>query len=412
MSAAVLDHHPHAGQLVHVRGRRPARVRRELRQLADVSDLLRYLFASDDVSQLWLTPRWTDAHPLADVDRAWLPVDAGRGPAAIVTPALNRRLREATREASGAELLEALEVYARALGAGLAGSPGQTAEMLLRGVLARRRALEPLRELPALPIVTEPVLSWIRPLLPDEAELPWLLAIDRRGAYLHSMALCDLGIGEPVLLERPDWRELLWTPGYYLAKLAPWRELILPDPVRCARVGEQIWLTMPALRLAAALGLVLEVECAWVWRRRSRVLKSIAERIARARGELEATEGRAAAIARSLLKRTYTELVGRLRMEAHRGTPLYRPDWHAAIVADARARVFRGGLELARCELAPAACAIDCWYVLAATPELPPALEAQHWRLSAAVPTARVDLAVFDDASVVELQSRIREATR
>jgi hypothetical protein len=410
MSTAVLDEHPALGQLVHIDGKRPARVRRELRRLVDLHDLVRYLFASEEVTQLWCTVRWSDAHPIADVDRAWLPVDAGAArAAAVVSPSLNRRLRASMEHASGDELLAAIALYSRALGVTIAGSPGQTAETLLRGILARRGAFQPLREPDALPIVSEPVLSWIRPLLPDEATMPWVLAIDRRGAYLHSMALCDLGVGEPVLLEDPDWHELIWTPGYYLATLAPWPELVLPDPVRCNRPGDVHWLTMPTLRLAAALGLVLEVSSAWCWPRRSRVLLPIAERIANARQQLNPAE-LPAAIALALLKRTYVELVGRLRMDAHRGTPLFRPDWHAAIVADSRARVFRGGLELAHADLVPAACAIDCWYVLAPTPELPPGLDPNWWRLSAAVPAPQIGLDVFDGARVAELQSRVAAA--
>jgi hypothetical protein len=412
VSAAVLDQQGDGHSVVHIAGRHPARVRRELLALADLHALVRHLNTSDEVSQLWCTVRWSDAHPIADVDRAWLPVEVGPRPAAVVSPSLNRRLRSSMAHATGAQLLEAIVLYSRSLGVSIAGSPGQTAEALLRGILARREALEPLAAVDTLPAVVEPVLSWIRPLLPDEAAQPWFLAIDRRGAYLHSMALTDLGIGEPVQLDNPDWPEFIWTAGYYLTRLAPWREVILPDPIRCNRQGDEFWLTMPALRLAVALGMVLEVRSAWVWPRKSRVLLPIAERITRARRDIDAGASLPAAIATALLKRAYVELVGRLRMDAHRGTALYRPDWHAAIVADSRARVFRGALELANVDRAPAACAIDCWYVLAPTPEMPPGLDPKHWRFkSDPVPASAIGV---DDwpQSVGELQSRVLEASR
>jgi hypothetical protein len=299
-------------------------------------------------------------------------------------------------------------VLERELGVTYQHSPAFTAENLLRGLLARRD------ECRALPLpsaaehwraVNEPTLAWVRALLPSELASPWVLAIDRRSAYLHSMLLCDVGLGEPHHVERPDWPGLIWTPGYYHARLRPWREMYLPDPVRLKRPGDWHWLTAPTLRLADLLGLVLDVDEAWVWPRKSRVLASIAQRLMRARA---APEGDAVA------KDAYKRLVGRLRARFHRGTPLYRPDWYAHIVADARARIWTAAERtLDENEMAPAACNLDCWYYLADLAELPAAFDPKWWHLDAAAPAERVGLDCFgEDASVAALAKRVKAAAR
>lgn len=418
MTIAVIDTRG-AEQVIHIASRRaPARFQRAIAALADLVDVGAHLHASDAVTQLWLTPRWQAARTIADLEHAWTPARfAGSTPSAIVAPALNRRLAVQLELVDGGALLAALELLRDSLGVSLEGTPGQTAEMLLRGALAKRGAFEPLRAPETLPLVNEPTLSWIRSLDLDEQTRPWVLAIDRRAAYLHSMALCDVGLGEPRHAETLDWRAYVWRPGYYHARIGAWHEVNMPDPIRLGRAGDWHWLTAPTLRLGEQLGLVLEVDEAWVWPRRSRVLVPLARRIQQARFAFSAHAPHLVPIGDPLLKRMYTEVIGRLRADFHRGTPLYRPDWYAHIVADARCRIWRAAYTMLREDaIAPAACNLDCWYVLSELPELPPAFRksplAEWWRLDAAAPVERVGLEVFDGQRVSVLSARVRKAGR
>ena len=306
--------------------------------------------------------------------------------------------------------MSAQDVLERELGVSYQHSPAFTAENLLRGLLARR---DELRTLP-LPNIAEhwgatnePTLAWVRPLLPDEQACAWVLAVDRTGAYLHSMQLCDVGLGEPEHLVEPWWPSHIWRPGFYHARIKPWLELCLPDPIRLRRSGDWFWLTTPTLRLAATLGLVLEVDEAWIWPRKSRVFASIARRIIRARAaELLPTDD-------AIVKDAYKRLVGRLRARFHRGTPLYRPDWYAHIVADARARIWNAAYTTLRADaIAPAACNLDCWYYLADRPELPTAFDPKWWHLDAAAPADRVGLEVFAEGSAAPVVAKRVKAAR
>lgn len=394
MSVAVIDAHPSGASVVYRAGHTSAaRLGRSIGSVADLVEVGQHLHASDGTTQLWLTPRYSSGRAIADLTHAWTPARwAADWPAAIVAPALNRRLGPFLALVDGAALLGTLELISAKLRVGVQGAPAYTAELLLRASLARLGAEQPALEQLELPAVTEPELSWIRPLDADEQRRPWLLAIDRRGAYLQSMVLCDVGIGSPEHVERPDWRSSLWTPGLFHARIRPWREVYLPDPLRLGRTGSLHWLTMPALRLGAALGLVEDVDEAWFWPRRSRALRPVAQRIISARRAIADEAPELSPWADPLLKRAYTELVGRLRWQGHRGTLLYRPDWHAHIVADARSRVWRDAWAFAHGSSgeAPAAVATDAWYVFAERPELPEAFDPRYWRLDKAVPAAEV----------------------
>jgi hypothetical protein len=128
-----------------------------------------------------------------------------------------------------------------------------------------------------------------------------------------------------------------------------------------------------------------------VWPRKSRVLKPVAEKIIAARKTFASSAPELVRYADPLLKRAYTELVGRLRWHKHRGGPLYRPDWHAHIVADSRSRAWWWALNYQQqTDCAPVAVAVDCWYVLADRAELPPGFDPRYWRLDKTVPLEAV----------------------
>jgi hypothetical protein len=391
VSVAVVDLLPAAGQVVFIPGHaRPARFRASPRSLEDLTAIGATLHQSDGVTQLWLTPRWCAGRELEGVSRAWTPQTWQGDNAAVVAPSRDRRLGTLLSSVDGRTLFDLLQALSSSLSVAPESTPGRTAEMLLRAALGRRGEFAPLRLPSPTPWVTEPVLNWIRPLQPDERELgTWVLAVDRIGAYLHSMLLADVGLGEPELKARcPDWREFVWTPGYYHARLEPEEAGYLPDPLSSGPAAEWHWITTPTLRLGALLERVLEVDRMVVWPRKSRALAPVAKRIIAARGALPES---LRPIGEPLLKRMYKELVGRLRADFHRGTPLYRPDWYSLIVADARTRIWRAGFEMAAAtRWRPAAVNIDCWYVCWPRVELPPGFDPRHWKLKGAART--VDL--------------------
>jgi hypothetical protein len=386
VSAAVVDLLPNVGQVLYIRGRaRPARFRAEPRSLADLGAIGATLHQSDGVTQLWLTPRWSAGRPLEGITRAWTPQTWLGEPAAVVMPALDRRLEALLAEVDGKSLFDTLESLRVSFTIGNESTPGRTAEALLRHALSRRGEYQPLRLPSPLPWVTEPVLNWIRPLEAGEREIgTWVLAVDRIGAYLHSMLLADVGLGEPTvrLASGADWRNLIWTPGYFHARLAPETAQYLPDPLHSGPVGGWAWLTTPTLRLGVVLDRILDVDQMVTWPRRSRALAPVARRIHAARAALPDS---LRPIGEPLLKRTYTELVGRLRADFHRGTPLYRPDWYSIIVADARCRIWRAAADMAGlAPWTPAAINIDCWYVAWPRMELPPGFDPRFWKIKAA----------------------------
>jgi hypothetical protein len=385
MSAAVLDLHPSGASVIY-RADHPApgRVQRPLATFADLAYVLGQLEPLG-VHQLWLTPRWLREHRIPDwprderqVLRGWCPIGMS---SAIVSPSMQRFAFD--RPPDGASLARALAVVSRGLGVQLGGSMGATVGQLLGAALARRD--EPPLDFAQLPDVAEPTLFWIRPLDVDEREQPWLLAVDRRGAYLHAMELAELGVGQPEHLALDP--ELLHSgrAGYYHLQLRAWPHVYLPDPYPRRQTDAWHWLTEPSVRLALAQKLIVGADDAWLWPHKSKVLKPIAERVRRA--QRLASDEHVEAVALPILKRAYTAFVGRLRIESARGTPSYRPDWHAHIVADARERFWRTG---AAFEHLPAAADVDCWYVPSSSTELPPDVNPAWYRVKAAVPMAKV----------------------
>lgn len=417
MSAAVVDTHSAAGQVIYVRGHaRPGRFQRDVRSLADLAAIAATLQQSDGVTQLWLTPRFTVGRELVGITRAWTPLRLRGEACAVVVPALDRRLSELLATVEGQSLFDLLDSVGLSLGIGVESTPGRTAEALLRGSLDRKGEYAPLSHPSPIPWVTEPVLNWIRPLERDELErATWILAVDRIGAYLHSMLLVDMGVGDPTVIGPcPDWSSLVWTPGYFHARLAPEdTAAYLPDPLHhSGAAGEWEWITTPTLRLGTLLDRVREVDRMVVWTRKRRALAPIAKRIIAARNALPAS---LRPYGEPLLKRMYKELVGRLRADFHRGTPLYRPDWYALIVADARTRAWRAAFEMAaRTRWRPAGMNIDCWYVPWPRVELPPGFDPRHWQIKGAARLSDELAGHFErrELSIVARSLRAPEARR
>jgi len=376
---AVLDTDPELGQVLVYGNSRRGRVQLEVQAFAQ----LVYLADAADVYQLWLTPRWVATHAIADL-QPWsvVPTEDERRRVAIVAPSLDRRLEPfAAPSVTGAALLGALVQLEAQLGTWFTATPGRTAEVMIRTDLRRRGRHEPV-ELPA--VVTrghvESWWDWMRPLTPEEAARPYIVAVDKHAAFLTTMSHVELGIGQPELVERAvgfDRR----LPGYWHVRTARWEHPGLPDPTRATGAPGRReepegwrWLTTPSVRAAHELGLLLELDQAYVWRQHGRLLQPFAARIRAARDTLGAqADSEAVRIALAAVKRLYTSLIGRLRMLRESGPdPLYRPDWHDHLVAESRVNLWHNVRQLAE---PPAACAIDCWYVPSAAAAAPAGLK-------------------------------------
>lgn len=405
---AVLDDDPEVGQVLWKAGGGSGR----LHNRYDTFTQLVYLADVANVYQLWLTPRWLLHNGAIPDMAAWnvaptvrVKTQDERRRVAIVAPSLDRRLEPfAAPATTGAGLLAALVQLEDQLGTWFTATPGRTAEAMIRTDL-RRRGRHELVELPEL--VTrghlEGPFDWIRPLTPDEASRPYVLALDKHAAYLTAMGHLELGIGEPEHQLRENFPEAQFDrrlPGYWhvrtrnypLAPSAPISDkrseqvnlgspVGLPDPTRASGAPGRReesdgwrWLTTPSVRAANDLGLLLELDQAYVWRQHGRLLAPFAARIRGARDALSAQpDSEAVRIALSALKRLYASLIGRLRMVRESGPdPLFRPDWHDHLVAEARVNLWHNARQLAE---PPAACAIDCWYVPSTTAAAPAGLK-------------------------------------
>src|SRR5579859_415529 len=371
---AVLDDDPEVGQVLWKSGGGSGRLHGQYESFPQ----LVYLADLANVYQLWLTPRWVASHELADL-QPWsvVPTEDDRRRVAIVAPSLDRRLEPfAAPATTGAALLRALLELEVQLGTWFTATPGRTAEAMIRTDLRARGRHEPV-ELPDFVKRghLEGPFDWIRPLTPDEASRPYVLALDKHAAYLVAMGHLELGIGEPEhRVFRENAGELMFDrrlPGYWKVRVAgfPRAALRLPDPTRAGGAPGRReepegwrWLTTPSVRAADELGLLLELDEAYVWRQHGRLLAPFAARIRAARDALSAQpDSEAVRIALSALKRLYASLIGRLRMVRESGPdPLFRPDWHDHLVAEARVNLWHNVRQLAE---PPAACAIDCWYV-------------------------------------------------
>src|SRR5579859_1557809 len=387
---AVLDDDPEVGQVLWKSGGGSGRLHGQYESFPQ----LVYLADLANVYQLWLTPRWVASHELADL-QPWsvVPTEDDRRRVAIVAPSLDRRLEPfAAPATTGTGLLHALVELQEQLGTWFTATPGRTAEAMIRGDLRARGRHEPV-ELPDFVKRghLEGPFDWIRPLTPDEASRPYVLALDKHAAYLVAMGHLELGIGEPEhRVFRENAGELMFDrrlPGYWHVRTRQIEPLnySLPDPTRAtdrlrsgrvsgpvwredgatpshAPADEWRWLTTPSVRAADELGMLLELDPADVWREHGRLLAPFAARVRAARDALSAQpDSEAIRIALSALKRLYASLIGRLRMVRESGPdPLFRPDWHDHLVAEARVNLWHNVRQLAE---PPAACAIDCWYV-------------------------------------------------
>lgn len=262
------------------------------------------------------------------------------------------------------ELRAAATLFASHLGIPFADTPGSTGAALLRAVHSGpgARRLEPSGDPPepATRPVTERDFSWWRPPDLDERTAAELHAYDVNGNYLAACSSIELGLG--AWEELGDGRTSIAVnpriPGYWLCRLLPPGDPRLPDPLDPAgRARDRDrWLATPTAELAVELGRVQSVLHAVIWPERSRVLAPWYERIRDARtslaaaavtigerGELRAdSETRPALVALRAVKDAANLTIGQLAAHFRSvGDELYRPDWRHAVIARARANLYR-----------------------------------------------------------------------
>jgi hypothetical protein len=126
-----------------------------------------------------------------------------------------------------------------------------------------------------------------------------------------------------------------------------------------------------------------------------------------------------ASIALAVVKALYTSQIGRLRMVRDSGPdPLYRPDWHDHLVAEARVNLWHNASGLQTLDgmpEVPCAAAIDCWYFASETPSAPLGLRlgrgAGEYSVKAVVPLDQVR-DCFESRHVRVLADRVDELAR
>ena len=264
---------------------------------------------------------------------------------------------------------EAIAAFDRAFGAPWRKGPIPTAlDVLSRELRAVGAWQAPRLPEPALKGSTEVPLTWTRRLTADELERKWLVGFDKHAAYLGVLGSLELGIGDPQQHVWSDWRanrfaEINKSPGYWRVRCTwPPPDPGRPDPLGRDRSSRKrspggFWVTTPTLELALEAGLEVEVLESWTWTVHRRLLRPFGDRCHTARKSLtQATVGGCGVdgpcqhcIANEALgsvKAVYGATLGGFlarivdrKREPH--PPWYRPDWRHAIIAKARANLWR-----------------------------------------------------------------------
>jgi hypothetical protein len=262
--------------------------------------------------------------------------------------------------ADAAELLEALELFAGALGDfDFAFSGASTVHNLAKKTGGRRLGMPTTAPdaIAAEYVQTEwatPGNAWHRPLTPVESALPYVGVWDRSASYLAALdgaRLPDgawLELGAHVLEPGPETQR---PAGYWLADVGRLVEALGPgvfDPfARHAQApgGGPVWITTPLAQLAAELaeelGIGVNVERAIVAAQARRLLDPLAKVLKDARAELTTAGTPPALAALAVVKTGYSAGVARLEFPPREPERLYRPEWRHTITDRHAANTWR-----------------------------------------------------------------------
>lgn len=245
-----------------------------------------------------------------------------------------------------------LHRYAELTGSAYHATPGVTGIGLLRDSYPGRTQpywTPPTKGLPAGSRAAEADIVWVR----SEPATGNLHTYDANLMYLSAAGSAHLAVNElrHTPRARPAGPELA---GYWRIEQPTWHEPRLPSPLGWRRKGrgEPIWITTPTLLLLAELAELKRpmvsapvVVDAWtspghrIMRSWAQILTGAAA-TARAGAEHEPDQCRCSCDARQLqaVKATYRETVGMLNRADSR---VHRPDWRHAVIATARANLWR-----------------------------------------------------------------------
>lgn len=245
------------------------------------------------------------------------------------------------------DTLAALELWHRLIGAPYYGTPGWAGTEALRQLADAGRGKRPTFK-PAADLVG-PADAYELPFLADhfKGPLPRGMrhagAFDMRMAYLSSALVVRLAVWSL----KPTGKVDAYDPdraGWWLVRLSPWQDKRIPDPAGYGD-GDTRWVTGPTLSLidplvAEGIHGGYEILDSWtapiIQASNGRPLKAWAERI---RDGLYADlPGPAGAAVKVALKQSYSKTVGSLN---NLSAPIYRPDWHFAVIAQSRANLWR-----------------------------------------------------------------------
>lgn len=269
----------------------------------------------------------------------------------------------------GPAIVAAVRRYNELLRIAYRWSPGTAGADLLRAThqgpnsTRLERAGEPVP--PALNGATETDFRWSRPPDLEERGRRWAYAFDANGLYLAACSSLELGFGEAEhYAPKRGGGEIVFpdlaSPGYWRVRItpAPAGELDPFAPLPHDEIGEPRWYAAPSVALAVELGRLESVLEGYLFPRRHRFLSPWYGRLREARTALVENRQRVEnGLALGLVKRTYTLTIGNLAGHFHEGgEPLHRPDWRHAIIATARANLYR---RIRKLNLRPLAVDVD-----------------------------------------------------
>lgn len=319
--------------------------------------------------------------------KPWTRLVNGKQEVSVIASSLDTETRFKTAP-DAQTTLAALALFRAETGFWYRVDPAVTCEGMLRSLhrngLDLTASMTPAEFPPPMrtEIVTEQ--CWARPLTArDKASGKFVHAFDKHGMYLATMSSLAVGFGKPEYAAEPHFDAK--KAGYWLARIVlsdPDCPLDLPHPGETRprqNIASFNWYVTPTLALASQLGATIEVREAWLFNETHQPFTPLYRRLRDARKQLTESNDPAAGLALGLLKSLYTKGIGNLashkKRDAEEAIDLYRPDWRHAIVATARANIYRN---LLNARLEPFAIRTDAIYVI--TENADPA-SATHLRL-------------------------------
>lgn len=225
---------------------------------------------------------------------------------------------------------------------------------------------------------------WKRPLTERELGNSHFIAADKNSMYPASCTSVLLGTGEPEHRERPVFDMKKPLAGVYLCSItgtSDFNGVDLPHPTDGRTYG---WFWTYTVKLLHEVGYTVDIEEAyvWPWERSHTILRPWAELLWNARASLDSKNPlcnstrypskEARELAYNAVKPVLNMSIGLLakqrEYEGYAGaTDLYRPDWNALIVDNARYQMFWRMRSFMKKGYTPIGVLADCLYYIVDT---------------------------------------------